>query len=179
MMAPPAYTESRLRAKYHVQVGIESRDMDRTPALVPVCCRVRRVFRGDDRLHVGDPVRFSIAVCRDGEDIPEGGDLWMSYEDFQNAEYLEAFLDGIPPDCEAARSQRFVIARLSNDPQIAVPTEKEVAAAWTAFHSAGRRFRMRRETRSWMKTWTTANYLLLAGLILFVLWTTFREAMGF
>jgi hypothetical protein len=56
----------------------------------------------------------------------------MRYEDFQNATYLEVFLDGTPPHCDVARSQRFVIPTLSDAPQVAVPTEEELAAAWAA-----------------------------------------------
>ncbi len=136
MMPGPAYTESRLRAKYHVQVEIERRDIDQTPACVPVSCRVHRIFRGDALLTVGDTVRFSVAVFREYDDIPAGGDRWMHYDVFEQATYLEVFLDGTPPDCKVARSQRYPITRLSDTPQIAVPTEEELAAEWEEFHSA-------------------------------------------
>jgi hypothetical protein len=68
----------------------------------------------------------------------------MRCVEFEKATYLEAFLDGIPPHCEVSRSQCFVIAPLSNSPQVAVPTEEELAAEWATFRS-GRGFATRQE----------------------------------
>jgi hypothetical protein len=64
--------------------------------------------------------------------------LWMRCDDFQTATYLEVFLDGVPPHCAVSRSQCFVIKPLSNRPQVAVPTEKELPAEWATLHSGGR-----------------------------------------
>ena len=146
MMAPPTYTEALLRAKYHVQVEIEDRvEVVQTPTHTPVTCRVCRVFCGND-LHVGDTVRFEVSVCREGDDIPAGGVLWSSYDDFQKARYLEAFLEGNPPDCEVACSHTYFIEELSDKPEIVVPTEEEVAAEWLYFN-----------TQSTLGTWTLAR----------------------
>jgi hypothetical protein len=57
----------------------------------------------------------------------------MNLADFKAARYMEAFLDGTPPECQLACSQSFVIAALSDTPSIPVPTEEEVTAAWVAF----------------------------------------------
>jgi len=135
MMAPPTYTEALLRAKYHVQVEIEGREVvDKTPAHASVRCRVHHVFRGDD-LHVGDSVRFPVSVCREDDEIPAGGVSWSLLGAFQKARYLEAFLDGNPPDCVVACSHTYFIGELSGKPKIAVPTEDEVAAEWLDFNT--------------------------------------------
>jgi len=132
MMPSPAYTEAKLRARYHVQVEVEEREeVDSTPAHPAVSGRVRHVFRGDD-LRFGDVVRFSVAVVRKSEvdKIPAGGLLWMTYSAFQNTTYFEVFLDGEPPECHVVRSQVFSIECLSERPQIPAPTKKEVNAEW-------------------------------------------------
>lgn len=137
MMPPPRYTEELLRAKYHVQVEIEDRgEVDQTPAHIPVRCRVRRVFRGHD-LHAGDVVQFSVAVCRAVSELFPGGETWMRNSDFQRAKYFEGFLYGTPPNCEVALSRIFIIRGISHWPRIAVPTEKELDAAWRYFNSGG------------------------------------------
>jgi len=137
MMPPPTYTEELRRAKYHVQVEIEDRDeVDQTPADIPVRCRVRRAFRGDD-LHVGDAVRFTVSVFSRGDVIRLGGEGWMDYAYFQKARYFEVFLYGLPPDCEVALSQIFIIGRISLWPKIAVPTESELDAEWAYFKFHG------------------------------------------
>ena len=129
MLPPPAYIEARLLAKFHVQVEIEPSVVDATPAYLPVRGRVRRVFRGGS-LEPGAELRFTVPVCRRGDEIMPGGDLWMYHEQFQGAKYMEVFLDGTPPECKLACSQCSVVAGLSDLPQLAVPTEEEVAAAW-------------------------------------------------
>jgi hypothetical protein len=129
----PAYDEARLRARYHVQVEVAHATIAQTPARVPVTGRVRRIFRTDGRLGLGDEVHFSVAVCRPGDCIAPGGDRWMYLWLFERTTYVEAFLDGTPPECQVARSQCFPIPALSDTPSVTVPTEAEIAASWAAF----------------------------------------------
>jgi hypothetical protein len=101
-MAVPYHSHlgARLRARFHVQVQITDREAEPgTPAAVPVKGRVVRVFRSDGALNVGDEVLFSVHVRRKGDDIWPGPSF-MLYETFANANHMELFLDGNPPQCE-------------------------------------------------------------------------------
>ena len=93
-MPGPAYDEARLRARYHVQVELAHAAVATTPAHVPVTGRVRRIFRRDDSLRLGDEVHFSVAVCRPGDRLAPGGDRWMDLWLFERATYMEAYLTG-------------------------------------------------------------------------------------
>ena len=142
-MPAPAYLERRLRARYHVQVELAYTPVTDTPTYAPVAGCVRRVFRGDERLGLGDEVHFSVAVRRPEDSIRPGGDLWMDLRAFEAAKYMEVFLNGTPPDCELADYRSFVIAGPSDAPCVPVPTEEEVATAWAEFHGRGKRRRGR------------------------------------
>src|SRR5262245_5580307 len=132
MRSPREEAESRLRARYHVQVEIEERRVDEGPTIVWVHCRVRRLFRGAG-LGLGDFVWFWVVVSVDtGEKIP-GFQSWVDRVAFENATYLEVFLDGDPPYCGVASGQCFVIERLSDVPQVTVPTEEELADEWRRY----------------------------------------------
>jgi hypothetical protein len=137
VMPKPAYDEARLRARYHVQVELGQAGVGKTPAHVPIVGRVARVFRGDGLLRPGEEVHFSVAVCRPGDSLCPGGDLWMHLQDFETARYMEVFLDGTPPACKVARSQCFAIPAPSDTPSVPVPTEAEIAASWAAFRGRG------------------------------------------
>lgn len=135
MMAPPAYTEARLRARFHVQLKYEKPQVGSTPEHITVRGRVERVFRGANALHPGDVIQFQLAVHSDGDLIPPGGDLWLNRRDLLAGAFMEAFLNGSPPNCTLAASQCELITDLSGSPQMNVPTEKQVAAEWAAFRS--------------------------------------------
>ena len=129
----PAYVEARRQARYHVQVELAHAGVVKTPAHVPVTGHVRRIFRGDDRLGLGDEVHFKVAVCRPGDSLPPGAGPWRHLRDFEAAKYMEVFLDGTPPECQVVLGQCFVIAAPLDTPSMPAPTEEEVAAAWAAF----------------------------------------------
>jgi len=133
MKAPPAYTEARLRARFHVQVEYEAPRIVTTPTYVTVCGRVKSVFRGDNVLYAGDVIQFQVAVYSDGDLLPPSGTLWMNRRGIVKGRFLEAFLNGNPPTCTVAASQSKLISELSSSPQMDVPTEEQVAAEWTAF----------------------------------------------
>jgi hypothetical protein len=94
-------------------------------------------------------------------------DLWL----FERATYLEAFLEGTPPECQVARSQCFVIPALSNTPWKLVPTEEEVAASWAAFRGRNRRrgalATKLRSASKWLR-WFAAHFHQLPLLVAFV-----------
>ena len=146
MMAPPIYNESRLRAKYHLQIEINDRaEVGQTPTDTPLFCRVRRVFRGED-LHIGDDVRFTVYVIGDLEEVDPDVEGFMYLSTLLAARYLEVFLEGEPPNLALTLSEFGVIQRPSDEPRLAVPTEAEVAAEWLDFN-----------TRSRLGTWLLAQ----------------------
>jgi hypothetical protein len=120
-MAMPweTYLSARRSARYHVQVELEG-----APAGLPdlgdvtVEGRVVRVFRTDGRLQVGDRVRFAVSVCRAGAKVPAGGAWWKPAEELAAARFLEAFLDGTPPDCAVALWQSQIVGAPSDVPQM-------------------------------------------------------------
>lgn len=135
VMPMPAYLEARLQARYHVQVELNRTPaIGQTPAYVPISGWVRRSFCRDGMLKLGDIVRFQVAVCRPGDPLPCGGELWMDVQDLAPARYLEVFLDGVPPECRVAGSGRCVIEKLTDAPCAPAPTAEEIAAAWKRFY---------------------------------------------
>jgi len=85
-----------------------------------------RVFRGGENLRLGDPAHFVLSVLRGDEDsrtIPIGGTIWTNYHDLQTAQYLEVFLDGIPPECAVALWQHVIIDEPTARPVMAVPAQ--------------------------------------------------------
>ncbi|MBM4068160.1 MAG: hypothetical protein FJ271_04355 [Planctomycetes bacterium] len=101
---------ARHEATYHVTVEVSSAALlGRTPGLVRVEGRVVELFRTDGRLRVGDPVTFVEAVTRPGDEIPCGGTRWKGCDEVLAAGFIEAFLDGEPPDCAVALWQSEVV----------------------------------------------------------------------
>jgi hypothetical protein len=96
---------------------------------------VRRVYRSDGRLDVGDEVRFGVWVSRPGDsilDMPEGP-VVHDLDELKHARYLEVFLEGTPPQCMLAGEQCLAVSTLGETPSLRVPTREEVDAAWEAF----------------------------------------------
>lgn len=111
MLQPIFYLLARHRAQFHVQAEICSVAMpDRTPGFATVEARVERVFRGGPGLQPGDAVRFAAAVTRPDDRLPIGGIIWQSWDAVASARWAEAFLNGVPPDCEIALSQWTLLA---------------------------------------------------------------------
>lgn len=129
MIAPWGYSEARLTARYHVQVefgGVHGGIT--TPAHVPVRGVVRRIFRGDGHLHLGDGIQFTVAVCRLRDNVISNGENWLPLSSIVGASFMEVFLNGDPPNCEVACYQYRVINELSESARLRVPTPEEVAA---------------------------------------------------
>src|SRR5260370_23217472 len=108
---------ARLGARFHVQLEVTPSTVLQTPALVPLNGRVVRVFRSDGTLSVGDQVCFSVHVARQGDDIWTGPSF-MSYEAFVCANHVEAFLNGDPPECEAAADECIALDRATRRPRL-------------------------------------------------------------
>jgi hypothetical protein len=132
-MAPPAYAEARLRARFHLQLEYQQPRIVSTPDYVTIRARVRRVFRDSGTLALGDEIQFDLPIRGPGDPIPLDGNGWILRGAIADGRYLEVFLNGNPPSCTLAASQYRLLPELSRDPLMDVPTEAEVAAQWAAF----------------------------------------------
>lgn len=113
------YVRARQNAAFHVQVElIETLSAADTPCTITVCARVVRVFRASKSIHSDDTVRFGVAVNRRDDEIPDGGTIWIDYENFSSARFMEVFLDGDPPDCQVALWQCQLIESPSRKPKM-------------------------------------------------------------
>jgi hypothetical protein len=152
MMPPPAYTQARLTARFHVQVEYEPpRQLAPTGGescgYVAVCASVRRVFRGEPLLRSGDLVNFSVPIYWDKRRILLG-ESWMSHVDFERGRFIELFLDGIPPECTICASQYKMIAAPSELPEMQIPTKEQLAEEWAKFEE-----RSISSSRKWWQFW--------------------------
>jgi hypothetical protein len=130
-LPPSAHLDARLHAPYHVQV-----ERDTTPvahaASVPdslqLQWRVTRVFRGDGRLKKGDVLRFAVKLDRGGAAPDDGARLRLA--DLATLRFVEAFLEGTPPDMRVTAGQLRPISVCSDRPQMDVSTEPEIESMW-------------------------------------------------
>jgi hypothetical protein len=89
MMAPRYYRDARAGARDHIQ----GRIVDRRGSVLDV--RVEKVFRG--KLRLGSIVRLHVSISSDGP--PElGSGICTPADVLDAAAFIEAFLDGDPPD---------------------------------------------------------------------------------
>src|SRR5262249_8042018 len=93
-------------------------------AHVPVTGRVRRIFRGDARLGLGDEIHFTVAVLRPGDQPAAGGHSWLNLRDFEAAKCMEVFPNGTPRECAVADLRSLVIASPSDNTWVPLPTEE-------------------------------------------------------
>ena len=101
---------ARREARFHIQVRLESiPSAIATPGEVRVAGRVTRLFRSKGDLTVGDPVAFTLRVYQRGEHVPPGV-AYLLEGDLRRAEYIEAFLNGKPPNCEVPLEEYALLA---------------------------------------------------------------------
>ena len=150
VMPPAAYTDRRLRATYHVQVKLNRDPIQREPGIVPVQGEVVTKFRGDDKLSVGDEVRFSVALYRNRDEIFPGAWGWTHIDEFNEAGFLEVFLDGAPPMCEVADYSVLLIDAPSTSPRAHVPTEKELSEQLAEWQSHDKPFTLFGRLQRWL-----------------------------
>jgi hypothetical protein len=89
MMAPRYYRDARLGARDH----IAGRIVDRHGSVLDV--RIEKVFRG--KLRAGSIVRLHVSLSSDGPPMP-GSRIYTPADTLDAAPFVEAFLDGDPPD---------------------------------------------------------------------------------
>jgi hypothetical protein len=95
-LAPWVYEKARKAARFHLQVEVVE-VAPRRPA--HVAARVVRVFRGHERIRVGERVEFDVPVAAAGT-TPEPGEQQMPLGELAGAKFLEVFLDGELPHCD-------------------------------------------------------------------------------
>lgn len=116
-LPPSAYAEARARARYHLQLQIDSLpESVNTPGITTIRGTVTRIFRGDRALRPGDTVQFQIGVARAGDDIPCGPTIWADLDRLRSAPVLEAFLSGDPPSLTLERDQFELLSESSERP---------------------------------------------------------------
>jgi hypothetical protein len=102
-------------------VKIEKIPVDfQTPAEVLVEGPVIRVFRSDGNLKPGDWVSFKVNVCREGDEILLIGPTYTFYDNFVAASYVEAYLNGAPPQCEVPLDEWAPLETPSEEPRLTV-----------------------------------------------------------
>jgi hypothetical protein len=111
MMAPRYYRDARLGARDH----IAGRIVDRHGSVLDV--RVEKVFRG--RLRVGSTVCLHVSISSDGPPVP-GSRIYAPALTLDTARFVEAFLDGDPPDVVMDQIKFFAqrTSRPTGDPAI-------------------------------------------------------------
>jgi hypothetical protein len=86
------------RARYHVQVKLDRQPIYE-PGTVSLSGRVMTVFRGDDRLAIGDKVHFFVSAYRHRDDVTPWGGAYTHVDVLNKAKFMEVLLDGDPPYC--------------------------------------------------------------------------------
>jgi hypothetical protein len=119
MLHPFAYKNARIQARFHVQVELVSvPEIARTPSNVHVGARVIRVFRGAPDLRIGDLVEFELSVCRQDDDIADGGTSWTDSDALRRARFMEVYLNGEPPNTSMALGESRIIETPSEFPAL-------------------------------------------------------------
>ncbi len=114
-------------APFHVQVEILERSLGEPGEFARVDGQVARVFRG--HLRVGERVRFEIAVYRRPDEITPGGWSWIDVATFEAARFVEAFLEGEPPDLNVANFRVRILSELGDAPDSSNASDPPPASA--------------------------------------------------
>lgn len=111
MMPPYAYRDARLNAPIHIQGRIVSYD-----GLLTV--RVSRVLKGFSRLMwPGRTIKLRVSIQQPGP-LLLGGTIYTPESTVRGARFVEAFLDGDPPEVVWDQIKFFTAAppRFTGDP---------------------------------------------------------------
>lgn len=118
----------RKTAPFHVQIQLEKEEVA-VPATNDVRGRVVRIFRGDGRLQPGDLVTFKIYVCRPGGEPT--GPAFIYEKALAAANYLEAYLNGNPPNYELAAYELEIVEAPTDEPKMNVAQLEELVRGKT------------------------------------------------
>ena len=106
MLPPEAYLEVRKTARYHLHLEILTVSLPAsTPGMARVIARVETILRGDDSLSRGSRIAIELGIARKGDPLPESPDIWILIEKVKPGLWLEAYLNGEPPNYLIVSSQ--------------------------------------------------------------------------
>jgi hypothetical protein len=90
---------------------------------------VVRVFRSDATLAVGDGVWFKVHVYRGDLSFFAPGGSAIHYDTIRSAKYVEAYLNGCPPECHSPLDEWQIIESPSDHPQVTVTLLEQLIGA--------------------------------------------------
>ena len=106
MLPPENYLEVRKLARFHLQLTILTVSLPAsTPGIARVIAQVETILRGDDSLSRGSHIAIEIGIARKDDPLPESPDMWILAEKVTPGLWLEAYLNGEPPNCSIVASQ--------------------------------------------------------------------------
>ncbi|MEG4590048.1 hypothetical protein QUA54_33255 [Microcoleus sp. MOSTC5] len=82
------------------------------------------IFRGRRSIRIGDSVEFDVAVEGEPYILRTSGILWLNYSNLLQANYMEVFLNGKPPNCSIALYQYELIEAPTKNPTLSSPQPK-------------------------------------------------------
>lgn len=121
MLPPEVYLRGRRKARYHVQVEIESvAPKAERSYTTRVHARVRTVFKSDGTVGEGTLVEFDLWVVDSWDDISTGPVWFLLADTVKPQKLLEVFLVGEPPACEVVSWQACPIPARSTTPRMSL-----------------------------------------------------------
>jgi hypothetical protein len=116
---------ARTNAPYHLQFQVDPlSEPSRSPSEVVIRGNVVRTFRSAGRLGSGDKIAFKIWVCEPGDEPT--GPAFVYYDQLMQATYIEAYLYGVPPNCELAAHEFALINAPTEQPGMTVAQLREL-----------------------------------------------------
>ena len=109
---------ARREAPIHVQVKLTDLPATDPDGFARVGGEVVRVFRGETALRHGASIEFRLWMCRRGREPT--GPAYAYYEDLVAKGYMEAYLEGSPPDCRLVAYEFCLLSEPSDDPRLRV-----------------------------------------------------------
>ena len=126
--------QAQYESQYHLQVELDkncrANDADfrsNHEGRLGVRGKVMRIFRGDRELSLGDVVTFNVSIRK--EEIPLYGSRTIWAKQFDEAEFMEVFLDGEPPDLQVAQDCFYLIAEITPEPTVSIDIDLARKAA--------------------------------------------------
>jgi len=108
--------KARREAPYHVQIEIGELPPEiKTPSAVPIMGQAVRVFKSDGKLKVGERVNFTVRVFRETDLVPPGS-AYLLEDALRHAAYMEAFLNGPPPQFDLVLDERTLLDAPTAEP---------------------------------------------------------------
>jgi hypothetical protein len=140
---------ARRYAPFHLQLELAKLPaQQRVPNEIQIEGKVTRVFRGDAKF-LGATVLFPLWVCEKGDEPT--GPAFVYYQDLMSARYIEAYLNGSPPQCKLAAYEYVLLPAPSLEPRMSLEELELISRSVT--RGAGDRFVRPGPTRKWWQFW--------------------------